>query len=48
MRHSNVKVEQINSNYNVIDDYGEILSPSELKSIVSRCFPNIRFDGSVA
>lgn len=48
MRHSNVKVEQINSNYNVIDDYGEILSPSELKRIVSRCFPNIRFDGSVA
>lgn len=22
MRYSNVKVEQINSNYNVIDDYG--------------------------
>lgn len=48
MRPSNVKVEQINSSYNVIEDYGEILSPLELRSIISRYFPNIRFDGSVA
>lgn len=48
MRFGNIKVEQIDKCLNVVEDYGEILSAAELKSVISKYFPNIHFDGSFA
>lgn len=48
MNLSNIKVEQINKNCEVIEDYGEILSPSELKKIISTYFPSVSFRNGYA
>ncbi|MBQ3087811.1 MAG: hypothetical protein IJC45_10775 [Clostridia bacterium] len=38
MIYSNIKVEQINDNYEVVEDYGEILSKNEVKDILLKHF----------
>lgn len=48
MRLSNVKVEQITKSFEVVEDYGEILSPAELRDIISHSFSNVKFEGNIA
>ena len=43
MQLSNIKVEQIDSSNNVVIDYGEILSNSEIIKIVSEVFDNVEY-----
>ena len=40
MIYSNIKVEQISDNYEVVEDYGEILSKNEVKDILLKHFKN--------
>lgn len=40
MKYSNIKSEQINEDFEVIEDYGEILSKSEMVDILLESFPN--------
>ena len=42
MRLSNIKVEQITTNQTINDDYGEILSNSELNKIFKDNFNNVK------
>lgn len=44
MKSSNIKVEQINNNYEVVEDYGEILSKSEMKTILLNCFTDTKYE----
>ena len=44
MQLSNIKVEQINNNYEVVEDYGEILSKSEMKTILLNCFTDTKYE----
>lgn len=44
MTYSNIKVEQINENYQVIEDYGEILSKSEMVEILLKSFKNAKYE----
>lgn len=39
---SKTKVEQIDNNHNVIMDYGESLSNSEIDNIIIECFPGVK------
>lgn len=40
MHFSSLKVEQINSDLTIVEDYGEILTDTEISDIVIKCFPN--------
>lgn len=42
MKLSNIKVEQINDNHEVIEDLGEILTKKELETIVFSCFDGLK------
>lgn len=42
MRLSNIKVEQVTINHTIVDDYGEILSKSELNKVFIDNFKNIK------
>ena len=44
MTYSNIKVEQINENYQVVEDYGEILSKSEMVEILLKSFKNAKYE----
>ena len=39
---SKTKVEQIDNNHNVIMDYGESLSNSEIDNVIMDCFPGVK------
>ena len=41
MRLSNIKVEQVTDKFTIVDDYGEILSNSELNQIFVDNFKNV-------
>jgi len=41
MYYSNIKVEQVNEKYEVVEDYGEILSSKELVHILKKYFPKV-------
>ena len=47
MRKSNVIVEQVNKDGNIVNDYGEILSPAELRQVLSTYF-NCSFTNDAA
>ena len=40
---SNLKVEQINENIEIVMDYGEILSKSETADIILKNFPDTKY-----
>ena len=42
MKLSNIKVEQINDNHDVIEDLGEILTKKELETIIFSCFDGLK------
>ena len=44
MTYSNIKVDQINDNYEVVQDYGEILTKNEMKVILHSFFRDTKFD----
>lgn len=43
MTYSNIKVEQISDNYQVVEDYGEILNKNEVKDILLKYFKNTTY-----
>ncbi len=43
MNYSNIKVEQINENYEVVEDYGEILSKNEMVEILLKNFKTTEY-----
>lgn len=48
MKYSNKKVEQISDGYEVVEDYGEILSKCEMQSILLKTFKNTYYkDGCI-
>lgn len=43
MRYSNIKVEQVNEKYEVVEDYGEILTRNEMINIFKKYFPPLKY-----
>lgn len=43
MLYSNIKVEQITDKYEVVEDYGEILTKNEMKDILLENFTNTEY-----
>ena len=44
MTYSNIKVDQINDNYEVVQDYGEILTINEMKVIMQSYFRDTKYE----